>query len=153
MGFTVLFVIFCLVFGVFWSFESLLCLLLALFICVLYDMYNIIKRIFYICYYKITRRFSPKKLMDANGFKVMCLPTDVDMNLHLTESRLLQECTFAHTKFWTENFMYDALYSRQAAIHVAGRYIRYKYPIKLFESFEIISHVISWDETAFYVSQ
>ena len=72
---------------------------------------------------------------------VICLPTDTDFNLHLTKRSLLKECDLALLKFWTENFVYDALYSRQADLQPSGRYTRFKYPIRVFESFEIVTKV------------
>ncbi|XP_060559024.1 protein THEM6-like [Ruditapes philippinarum] len=88
---------------------------------------------------------------EREGF--LCLPTDTDFNLLLTERCLLRECDFALLKFWTENYVYDALSSRKAELLQSGRYTCFKYPIRVFEGFDIVTKISFIDEKSFYVTQ
>ncbi|XP_053383528.1 protein THEM6-like isoform X2 [Mercenaria mercenaria] len=99
------------------------------------------------------RRYKPKKLMDTNIFKVICLPTDVDIGLQITTGRLLRECGFGQTEFWVENFVHDALATLKGEIKVTAYHMTYEYPIKMFETFKIIAKIVYWDDTSCYMKQ
>lgn len=149
---TVFFILFC-IFCTLWMFSHYACLLLALLLSLSLDVHAIWRSVLVIYFCKIRRRFKPKRLTDSNIFKVLCLPTDVDLSLQLTHGRLLRECFFGQTEFWVENYVIDALKKVNGTIRINGYHVTYDHPIKVFETFKIVAKILYWDDSTFYLKQ
>lgn len=81
------------------------------------------------------------------------LPSDLDFNLHMNNSKYLRELDFARVGMYFEKGIRNVLLSRGAVCLVNAINVRYRRPLQLLQSFQVNTRVIGWEEKAMYLEQ
>lgn len=84
-------------------------------------------------------------------FKVM--PSDCDINLHLTNSRYLAFMDLARTWMTERVGLFSKIYKRRWFPIVNATAITYIRDIKPFETFTVTTQLVGWDHKYFYIVQ
>ena len=85
--------------------------------------------------------------------KGIVLPSDLDVNLHMNNSKYCRECDFGRVYFYQVSGMRQALSQHKAWIVVNAISVRYRRPLHLFQFFEISTHMLCFDDNAVYLEQ
>ncbi|CCQ09367.1 conserved protein of unknown function; putative thioesterase domain [Pseudoalteromonas luteoviolacea B = ATCC 29581] len=84
-------------------------------------------------------------------FKVM--PSDCDINMHLTNSRYLAFMDLARTWLTEKVGLFGAIYKRRWFPIVNATAITYIRDIKPLQTFTVTTQLVGWDHKYFYISQ
>jgi acyl-CoA thioesterase FadM len=101
----------------------------------------------------------PKNLLGETVIHGRCWPNDLDINLHMNNSRYLRECDFGRFAFLLESGLWNVLLKRRktgmkdSSIVVSALQLQYRQSIQLGDRFQIISRIDGWDDKAFYMEQ
>jgi YbgC/YbaW family acyl-CoA thioester hydrolase len=82
-----------------------------------------------------------------------CWPADLDTLLHMNNSRYLAIMDIARIDLITRCGLWKQLRTRGHYPIVEVQTIRYRKSIKLFQQFNIVTHIHGWDEKSFYLTQ
>ncbi len=81
------------------------------------------------------------------------LPSDLDLNLHMNNSKYLREMDFGRIFHIVMTGLYDAVKAERALITVAAINIRYRRSLQLWDRFQLHTRLIYWDDQEFYFEQ
>ena len=82
------------------------------------------------------------------------LPSDIDFQLHMNNSKYLREMDFGRVAMFQERGIYDTLVALKAKrLVVAALSIRYRRSLKLFDRFTLKTRIIYWEAEALYIEQ
>ncbi len=81
------------------------------------------------------------------------LPSDLDIFVHMNNSKYFKEFDLARIQMAAEIGFLEVLKKHGGIFVVGAGNIRYKKPMKLFQTYKIRTRIVSWDERAFYVEQ
>jgi len=83
----------------------------------------------------------------------MCWPIDLDQNSHMNNAKYAKLLNFARRAFWLENGVWAACarHSPPATMVVTATALRYRRQIRCFERFLVVTRLLCWDHTAFYL--
>lgn len=98
---------------------------------------------------------SPTKndVYKAKKLNGIVLPSDLDLNMHMNNSKYLRECDFGRIHFWLTTGLNKVCTRLKARIVVNAVNIRYRRSLELFQSFELLTKLICWEDDAFYLEQ
>jgi acyl-CoA thioesterase FadM len=110
---------------------------------------NLYFRLFYL----IIQSFFLKKENRLRVFreKFMVLPSDCDINIHMTNSRYLSFADLARTKALMEMGVLKKLLKRGWNAVVSAQEITFIKPLLPFQRFEMETEIICWDEKYWYI--
>ncbi|NP_001084794.1 protein THEM6 precursor [Xenopus laevis] len=94
-----------------------------------------------------------KDLLKEHSYSGIVLPHDLDFLFHMNNSRYLREADFARFAHFTRSGLFQAMHSLGSSMVMAGCTIRYRRSLRLWETFEIRTRLLCWDDKAFYVEQ
>lgn len=80
-------------------------------------------------------------------------PNDLDVFMHMNNGAYLTIMDLARTDMMIRSGLLKPVVKQRWYPVVAGETIRFKRPLKLFQRYEITTHVACWDERAFYIIQ
>ncbi len=81
------------------------------------------------------------------------LPSDLDFNLHMNNSRYTRECDFARMAVWFRSGMFKVVFKLNAKVVVSAITIRYRRSLTLFQSYHVTARLLCWDDDALYFEQ
>ncbi len=92
-------------------------------------------------------------LTDECELLLRVLPTDLDLNLHLTNARYLSMMDLGRTELIIQTGMLKELLKRRWLPVVAVANLKFYRQINPFQRYKVITKIIGWDEKWFYIEQ
>jgi acyl-CoA thioesterase FadM len=92
-------------------------------------------------------------LTDESELILRVLPTDLDINMHLTNARYLSMMDLGRTELIIQTGMLRKVFARRWLPVVAVANLKFIKQINPFQRFKLITRVIGWDEKWFYIEQ
>ena len=104
------------------------------------------------------RKFSKNRVTREDVTKTtsiegIVLPSDVDWNMHMNNSKYLREMDFGRIFHVVENGIYGVARTLGAIIVVGAVTIRYRRSLQLWERFQLWTRILCWDDRDFYYEQ
>ena len=81
------------------------------------------------------------------------LPSDVDLHLHMNNSKYLREMDFGRIQMYLQSGLRQEASKHRAATLVAAISIRYRKSMKLWERFSLRTKLVHWNDDALYLEQ
>ncbi|WP_152085264.1 thioesterase family protein [Pseudoalteromonas sp. A25] len=104
-------------------------------------------------FWKIKKNKQYQSLLESVTCDFKVLPSDCDVNLHLTNSRYLAFMDLARTWMTERIGLFKAVMKRRWFPIVNATAITYIRDIKPFESFTVSTRLVGWDHKYFYIEQ
>jgi acyl-CoA thioesterase FadM len=99
-------------------------------------------------------RFRPRQgLTEVASLRMRVLPTDLDINLHLTNSRYLALMDLGRIELMLRSGLFKEVLRRRWLPVVSIASIRFRREINPFQRFWLHTRVLGWDEKWFYMEQ
>ena len=114
---------------------------------------NLYLRLFYLLLWKVPHHKSTQNLLATSHFNFTVLPLDVDINLHLTNSRYLALMDLARIWLMSEAGVFKKLLKRKWLPVVSSTEITFIKDIKPWQKCTIETKIIAWDDKYFYMEQ
>jgi acyl-CoA thioesterase FadM len=112
---------------------------------------NLLFRLFYLL---VASRFKPAQdFMDTATIRLRAWPTDLDINLHLTNSRYLAMMDLGRIELLSRSGMLKQILKRRWLPVVSMANVRYRRQINPFQRFTLHTRLLGWDEKWFYLEQ
>lgn len=93
------------------------------------------------------------ELLDECRLDLRVWPTDLDVNLHLTNARYLSMMDLGRIELILQMGVFKTLLKRGWLPVVANANIQFKRQIKPFQRFQLITRIIGWDEKWIFLEQ
>ena len=81
------------------------------------------------------------------------LPSDLDINMHMNNSRYLRECDFGRVHIWFVSGFYQAMRKLKGYVVVSAINVRYRRSLVLFQRYEVQTKFLCWEGDAMYLEQ
>ena len=81
------------------------------------------------------------------------LLSDLDMYMHMNNSKYGRECDFGRVGMYIRSGMKHALNKHHGRTLVNAINIRYRRPMHLFQCFDIYTSILCWEDNALYLEQ
>lgn len=92
-------------------------------------------------------------LTDESELTLRVLPTDLDINMHLTNARYLSMMDLGRSELIIQTGMLKKVLTRRWLPVVAVANLRFIKQIDPFQRYQLVTRVIGWDEKWFYIEQ
>lgn len=99
------------------------------------------------------KRVPGRSLLDSSTYTMKVLPQDLDLLMHVNNGSYLQLMDVARFRHIAEMGGTPLGRERKWGAVVAASTMKYRRSLQLFETFEITTRVIGWDERCFYMEQ
>jgi acyl-CoA thioesterase FadM len=96
---------------------------------------------------------APLGVDDISRLTMRVLPTDLDLNLHLNNGRYLTIMDLGRIDLIVRAGLLPTLIRNRWVPVIGGTLIRYRFSLRLFERFDLITRIVGWDEKWFHVEQ
>ena len=107
-----------------------------------------------LCVFTKARKFATEDdIYRSTKLWGIVLPSDIDVFMHMNNSRYARECDFGRHRLWFLSGLQKAFTKVGAKITVNAMYIRYRRSLTLFQTFELHTRFACWEEDAFYIEQ
>lgn len=93
------------------------------------------------------------KVTDDIYLNLRVLPTDLDLNMHMTNARYLSKMDLGRIALLIQTGLAKTVGKNKWAPIVGGTSIRYCKSLKPFQSYQLRTRVIGWDEKWIYMEQ
>jgi acyl-CoA thioesterase FadM len=93
------------------------------------------------------------ELSDESELTLRVLPTDLDINMHLTNARYLSIMDLGRTELIIQTGMLKKILKRRWLPVVAVANLKFYKQINPFQRYKLLTKVIGWDEKWFYIEQ
>ncbi|XP_077207472.1 protein THEM6 isoform X3 [Paroedura picta] len=103
--------------------------------------------------FALLRQKPPKDILESFVMRNVVLTTDLDLLLHMNNSRYLREGNLATCAFWARSGLSAALKTLGGYTVLSASCSRHRRPLHLLERFAIHTRVLAWDDHAFYLEQ
>lgn len=110
----------------------------------MYPVFRLIKSIYR------GRKESPIEFDEALTQPYRVLPTDIDFNLHLNDSKYIVLCNFGRIEYLMRTGLSKLYFNNKWRAVVGGTSIRYQNEILPFEKFYLRTRLLCWDERWFF---
>lgn len=114
---------------------------------------NLYLRLFYLLLWEIPRNNLRQSILATSKYQFRVLPLDVDINLHLTNSRYLALMDLARTKMMSDAGVFKKIMKNKWLPVVSSTEITFIKDIKPWQRCTIESKILSWDDKYFYMEQ
>ncbi|MDP2561205.1 thioesterase family protein [Psychrobium sp. 1_MG-2023] len=114
---------------------------------------NLYLRLLYLLLWKIPRHRAKQSIFDTSHYDFRVLPLDVDINMHLTNSRYLALMDLARTWMMCESGLFKALLKRKWLPVVSSTELTFIKDIKPWQKCTVETKIIAWDDKYFYMEQ
>ncbi|KPV97644.1 MAG: thioesterase family protein [Pseudoalteromonas spongiae] len=104
-------------------------------------------------FYRIKRNKLYQPLLDEVEIDFRALPSDCDINLHLTNSRYLAFMDLARTWMTERLGLFSVVMKRRWFPIVNATAITYIKDIKPLQTFTVATQLVGWDHKYFYIKQ
>ena len=92
-------------------------------------------------------------LIDESELTLRVLPTDLDINLHLTNARYLSMMDLGRTELIIQTGVLKKVLAKRWLPVVAVANLKFYKQINPFQRFKLITKIIGWDEKWIYIEQ
>ena len=92
-------------------------------------------------------------LMATRALEFRCWPHDLDINLHMTNSRYNSFMDIGRINFMIRNGGWGKLRKAGMLPVLGSLATRYRRPINPFQKFDVATRIVSWDERWLYMEQ
>jgi acyl-CoA thioesterase FadM len=141
------------------AFALLSLVLLLLFASV--DVWYFVRCAFFIAPLRIWQRLFPnnfrrmtrEELLEVTLKHGVVLPSDMDLQLHMNNSKYLREMDFGRIHHFVSTNFYRSLVSFGGDLVVGATMIRYRRSLRLWQRFSLRTRILCWDDNALYVEQ
>lgn len=99
------------------------------------------------------RRLPPMDLYAAHKMQMTCLPVDIDGFLEMNNGRILTLFDLGRFALSIRTGLFDVLRAQSWGLVVAGSTVRYRSRITTFQTFEMRTRFLGWDERFLYLEQ
>jgi acyl-CoA thioesterase FadM len=99
------------------------------------------------------RKDAPLGVTDTHVSRHMCLPWDIDLWMELNNGRTLTLFDMGRIPLAHRVGLIGALKRRKWGLTVAGVSVRYRRRIRMFETIEMRSRAVWWDDKFVYIEQ
>jgi acyl-CoA thioesterase FadM len=93
------------------------------------------------------------ELSDESELTLRVLPTDLDINMHLTNARYLSIMDLGRTELIIQTGMLKKILKRRWLPVVAVANLKFYKQINPFQRYKLLTKVIGWDKKWFYIEQ
>lgn len=90
-------------------------------------------------------------LFDEVRYRFRCLPTDIDFNLHLTNSRYASFMDIVRVALMMRNGAWGRIRAARLLPVLGSSTIRFRRAVRPFEPFEVTARVLGWDEKWIFI--
>lgn len=99
----------------------------------------------------IASYFKPRLPVEnpKNSLVLRVLPNDIDLNLHMNNSRYLTICDLIRVDLFVRTGLVSAMMSEKWMPVICELTMKYKKPLKLFQQYEVQLQVVGWNEKTF----
>ncbi|HCW69816.1 MULTISPECIES: acyl-CoA thioesterase [Thalassospira] len=91
--------------------------------------------------------------LDPSVLHFRAWPFDLDINVHMTNSRYFALMDLGRTELILRNGIAKQMFKRKWQPVVSGSTMRFKRAIKPFQKFAVETHALYWDDKGFYLEQ
>lgn len=91
--------------------------------------------------------------LDPSSLQFRAWPLDLDINVHMTNSRYFALMDLGRTELIIRNGIAKQMLKRKWQPVVSGSTMRFKRAIKPFQKFSLETQAMYWDEKGFYLEQ
>lgn len=92
-------------------------------------------------------------LVDECELPLRVWPTDLDINMHLTNARYLSMMDLGRVELIMQTGMFKELMKRRWLPVVASANLKFYRQIKPFHSYKLKTRILGWDDKWFYIEQ
>jgi acyl-CoA thioesterase FadM len=97
-------------------------------------------------------RFGPRVgFLEEARYRFRCLPSDLDFNLHLTNSRYASFMDIARVAMMVRNGAWARFRAAKMLPVLGSAAVKYRRGIRPFEAFDVTCRTIGWDEKWIYL--
>ncbi|AIL12339.1 hypothetical protein IM40_00490 [Candidatus Paracaedimonas acanthamoebae] len=112
---------------------------------------NLIIRLLRVFLYSFFR--TPLDFFEISIVSFRVVPTDLDLNLHMTNSRYLSVMDLGRLDLLLRSKGRTFLFKKKWQAVLGASHIRFRRSLQCFQKFELHSRIIGWDEKWFYIEQ
>lgn len=100
----------------------------------------------------IAARFGARvDIMGEGALTFRCLPTDLDFNMHMTNSRYASFGDLSRVSFMIRNGAWKRLRAQGLLPVLGSGTFRYRRAINLFQKFTVTTSILTWDDKYVYL--
>ena len=103
--------------------------------------------------FSVSRNRSLEDLLRPVVVPGIVLPSDIDLHMHMNNSKYLREMDFGRTKMYLESGIREEGRKLGAVMLVAAISIRYRRSLPLWSRFSLSTRIVHWSNEAFYLEQ
>jgi acyl-CoA thioesterase FadM len=102
----------------------------------------------------VAAAFRPRlDVADDSRLTMIVLPNDLDLNLHMNNGRYLTVLDLGRLDFLLRAGLAPVLVRKRWQPLIGGTLIRYRFGLRAFQRYKIITRVLCWDDKWFYFEQ
>jgi acyl-CoA thioesterase FadM len=102
----------------------------------------------------VATAFRPRlDVADDSRLTMIVLPNDLDLNLHMNNGRYLTVLDLGRLDFLLRAGLAPVLVRKRWQPLIGGTLIRYRFGLRAFQRFKIVTRVLCWDDKWFYFEQ
>lgn len=98
-------------------------------------------------------RITRSELLAPSQIPGIVLPSDLDLQLHMNNSKYLREMDFGRILFYMSKNFHECVYSQGGTVVVGASMIRYRRSLKLWERFSLKTRILCWSKDTLYMEQ
>ena len=87
-----------------------------------------------------------------NHLTLRVLPNDLDINLHMNNGRYQTICDLTRVDMFIRTGLAKTMVREKWIPIISEHTMKYKWPLKLFQKYQVQMEVTRWDEKAFYMT-
>lgn len=103
--------------------------------------------------FNVGRKRCLEELLKPVVLHGVVLPSDIDLHMHMNNSKYLREMDFGRTKLYLDSGLRNMANINVAATLVAAISIRYRKSFQLWQRFSLSTKMVHWDDKAVYLEQ
>jgi len=90
-------------------------------------------------------------IFDEHIFTDIVLPSDIDYNFHMNNSRYQHQLDFVRIRFFLETGLMRIINARKASAVMTAISSRYRKSLNLFQRYKVKTKILSWDDDSVYL--
>jgi acyl-CoA thioesterase FadM len=96
-------------------------------------------------------KYGPVGIFDEVSYNFRCLPTDLDVNMHLTNSRYASFMDIARITMMISNGAWPRIRAAKLFPVLGSNAMRFRRAVGPFQSFQVTAQTIGWDHKFIYI--
>lgn len=112
---------------------------------------NLILRMLWVWFLSLRRERLPVGVAESR-LRLITLPNDLDVNLHMNNGRYLTIADLSRVDLFLRTGLVSVMRKEKWAPIISAHTMDYKRSLKLFQRFEAVMQLTHWDDRHFYMS-